>query len=181
MVNCILPLWEHIYLSQYGGCWTLIFRRRKLDMVMWYDVLSHAKSLQSCPTLCDPMDKSTRYLCPWNSPGKNTGGSCYALLQGIFPTQGLNSCLLHWQVESLSSEPPGKQALRRVYVCVCLITQLCLTLCNPWTATCQAPLSMGILQARILEWVTVLSCRGSSQPRDQSQILYHLSHQSDWI
>ena len=29
MVNCILPLWEHIYLSQYNGSWTLIFRRRK--------------------------------------------------------------------------------------------------------------------------------------------------------
>ena len=36
----------------------------------------------------------TRLLCPWDSPGKNTGVSCYALLQGIFPTQGPNSCLL---------------------------------------------------------------------------------------
>ena len=32
----------------------------------------------------------TRFLCPWDSPGKNTGVSCHALLQGIFPTQGLN-------------------------------------------------------------------------------------------
>ena len=33
--------------------------------------------------------------CPWNSPGQNTGvGSC-SLLQGIFPTQGLNPCLPH--------------------------------------------------------------------------------------
>ena len=30
------------------------------------------------------------------------------LLQGIFLTQGLNLCLLHWQVDSLPSEPPGK-------------------------------------------------------------------------
>jgi len=28
---------------------------------------------------------------------KNTGVGCHALLQGIFPTQGLNSCLVHWQ------------------------------------------------------------------------------------
>ena len=28
-------------------------------------------------------------LCPWDSPGKNTGVGCHALLQGIFPTQGL--------------------------------------------------------------------------------------------
>ena len=34
----------------------------------------------------------------------------------------------------------------------------------------QAPLSMGILQARILEWVTMPSTRGSSQPRDRTQV-----------
>ena len=41
-----------------------------------------------------------RLLCPWTSPGKNTGVGCHALLQGIFPTQGLNLRLLHlchWQ------------------------------------------------------------------------------------
>ena len=31
-----------------------------------------------------------RVLCPWNSPGKNTGVACHALLQRIFPTQGSN-------------------------------------------------------------------------------------------
>ena len=37
----------------------------------------------------------TRLLCPWDSPGKNTGMGCYALLQGIFPTQGSNPGLWH--------------------------------------------------------------------------------------
>ena len=36
---------------------------------------------------------------------------CHALLQGIFPTQGLNPRLLHWQVDSLLAEPPGKPSL----------------------------------------------------------------------
>ena len=46
------------------------------------------KVTQSCPTLCDPIDS------PGNSPGQNTEvGSC-SLLQGIFPTQGLNRGLL---------------------------------------------------------------------------------------
>ena len=36
-----------------------------------------------------------------NFPGKNTGVSCYSLFQGIFPTQGLNLRLLHWQKDSL--------------------------------------------------------------------------------
>ena len=37
----------------------------------------------------------TRLLCPWNYPGKNTGGGCHSLLQGIFLTQGLNLGLPH--------------------------------------------------------------------------------------
>ena len=54
---------------------------------------------QSCPTLCHPTDcKSTRLLCPWDSPGKNTGVGCHALLQGIFLTQGSNPCLLVFYV-----------------------------------------------------------------------------------
>ena len=46
-----------------------------------------------------------------DSPGKNTGVGCHALLRGIFSTQGSNSCLLrllHWQADSLPLVPPGK-------------------------------------------------------------------------
>ena len=39
--------------------------------------------------------KPTRLLHTWNSPGKNTGVSCHAFLQGIFQTQGSNQGLLH--------------------------------------------------------------------------------------
>ena len=35
-----------------------------------------------------------RLLCPWNFAGKDTGVGCHFLLQGIFPTQGSNPCLL---------------------------------------------------------------------------------------
>ena len=41
---------------------------------------------------------------------------------------------------------------------------------TPWTVSHQAPLSMGILQARILEWVAMPSSRGTSQPRDRTQV-----------
>ena len=51
---------------------------------------------QSCPTLCDPMDCSLPgSSVHGDSPGKNTGVGCHALLQGIFPTQGSNLGLLH--------------------------------------------------------------------------------------
>ena len=52
---------------------------------------------------------------------------------------------------------------------LCLVTQSCPTLCNPMDAAHQAPLFMGILQARILEWVAMPSSRRSSQTRDQIQ------------
>ena len=38
--------------------------------------------------------ESTRLLCPWDSPGKDTAVGCHAFLQGIFPTQGSNPHLL---------------------------------------------------------------------------------------
>ena len=43
----------------------------------------------------------TRLLCPWDSPGKNTGVGCHSLIQGILPTQRSNLRLLQWQVDSL--------------------------------------------------------------------------------
>ena len=39
-----------------------------------------------------------------------------------------------------------------------------------WMVAHQATLSMGILQARILEWVAMLSSRGSSRPRDRTHV-----------
>ena len=45
------------------------------------------------------------------------------------------------------------------------VTQSCPTLCDPMDYTVQ-----GILQARILEWVAFPFSRGSSQPRDQTQV-----------
>ena len=41
---------------------------------------------------------------------------------------------------------------------------------TPWTVAYQAPLPMGILQARILEWVAISFSRGSSQLRDQTLV-----------
>ena len=63
-------------------------------------VLVKVKVAQSCPTLCDPMC----YTSPWNSPGKNTGVGRLSLIQGIFPTQGLNPGLPHcrWILHQLS-------------------------------------------------------------------------------
>ena len=57
---------------------------------------------------CSPVQglELARFLCSWDSLGKNTGVGRHFLLQGIFPTQGLNIgllCLLHWQVGSFTT------------------------------------------------------------------------------
>ena len=84
-------------------------------------------------TLCDPMDCSPLDSCVHgDSPGKNTGVGCHALLQGIFPTQGLN---------------PGFPHCRQIL----------------YHLSHQG-------SPRILEWVAIPFCRGSSQPRDQTQV-----------
>ena len=62
---------------------------------------------QSC--LCNPMDcnpPGSSVHSPGDSPGKNTGVGCHALLQGIFPTQGLNPGLPHfgWILHRLSHQ-----------------------------------------------------------------------------
>ena len=64
---------------------------------------------QLSPTLCDPI--VARLLCPWNSPGKNTGVGCHVLLQGILLTQGSNPGSPVLQVDSLPSEPRAKPSI----------------------------------------------------------------------
>ena len=62
---------------------------------------------QSCLTLCNPIHCSPLgSSVHGDSPGRNSGVGCHALLQGIFPTQGSRDSTL--QVDSLPSEPPGK-------------------------------------------------------------------------
>ena len=68
--------------------------------------------LFSCSVLSDCLQpcglEPTRLLCPWNSPGENTGLDCHFLLQGIFLTYELNSCLLPLPGRFFANEPPRK-------------------------------------------------------------------------
>ena len=83
----------------------------------------------------------------------------------------------------------GWVPLLSTWNCHNTISQVCawvlsrVWLCEtPWTVACQAPLSMGIFQARILEWVAMPFSKGSSQPKDQTLVsciagrLYQLSY-----
>ena len=96
-------------------------------------------------------------LCPWDFPRKNTGMGCHSPLRGIFLTHVSNPphlCLLHY-----------RQILYPQNHLWVKITQLYLTLCDPMDYTVH-----GLLQARIVAWVTCLFSRGSSQLRDWTQV-----------
>ena len=65
-----------------------------------------------CPILFRPYGlQPTWILCPWDFPGKNTGVGCHFLLQGVFPTQGSNPPLLHWQADSFPLSDQGSLTL----------------------------------------------------------------------
>ena len=54
-------------------------------------------------------------LCPWDSPGKNTGVGCHPLLQEILPIQGLNPHLLQCRRILYSLSPTGRPCLLLFY------------------------------------------------------------------
>ena len=102
------------------------------------DIVQHARLLQLCLTLQPYALQPARLLNPWDSPDKNTGVGCHTVLQEIFPTQGLNPCLLHllhWQVGSLPLASPGKPNDIISYI----IFSLLLDLVFGWTFSFSPP------------------------------------------
>ena len=141
-----------------------------------------AKSLQSCPNLCDPTDGRSR---PWDSPGKNTGVGCHFLLQCMkVKSESEVAQLCPTLIDPMDCSPPGSSVhgifqarvlewgaiafslifrnskmLSEPLKVRVLLAQSCLTLCDP--VDCSPPGSSvhGILQPRILEWVA-MQCSG---------------------
>ena len=63
-------------------------------------------------SLQSPRLESSKLLCPWNSPGKNTGVGSHSLLPGIFLMQGLNLHLLYCR--QILCHPSHEESPRRV-------------------------------------------------------------------
>ena len=107
----------------------------------------------SCPTLLQL--QPARLLCPPHSPGKNTGVGCHSLFQGIFPTQGSNLGFLHCRqiLYHLTHQGSPTHIIKLIKMKLTKIKSIlracvrshfsCVWLfATPWTAVCQAPLSM---------------------------------------
>ena len=86
---------QEIKLSTFVGSWIKQQNYRKTSTSASLTTLNlcagmHAKSLQLCLTLLQPHGlQSARLLCPWDSPGKNTGVGYHALLQGNLSISGI--------------------------------------------------------------------------------------------
>ena len=87
-------------------------------------------------------------------------------------TERLNWTELNWVLQKKSSAISGFRSYWRKLTTESEseVAQSCPTLCDPMDCSPLGSTAHGILQARILEWVAISFSRGSSQPRDQTQV-----------
>ena len=122
---------------------------------------SAAKSLQLCPTLCNPMNCSP--------PGSSVRGILQARISewvvisfstGSFGPRD-QTCISYTGRQFFTIEPCGKTAFIIVTKInsACMLTQSCLTLCNSMDFSLPGSSVYGILQVRMLEWVAISSSR----------------------
>ena len=122
------------------------------------------------------MDDSVGWPCPYPSRKMSSGSAL-----GDWPAVTSRCSQAFWLLAGSTNADPWQRWEGSARLC--LVTQSCLP---PWTVAHQAPLSLGILQARILDWVAMPSSRGSSPPRDWTQVsriagrfFTNLSHQEN--
>ena len=146
--------------------------RRQIEYLDWGGIILFGWGVQ----------KFSEKYYPWGFWGRvmdlkrDKGGmqciSCDKVLKG----QGRSQFSVEEFPEGESQEMRHQQDFWRFergivycWLCCCSVAKSCLTPCDPMDCIAhQAPLSMGILQARTLEWVAMPSSRGSSQPSHQT-------------
>ena len=132
-----------------------------LDFHDAYRCCGHA---QAGPTLWDPHRlQLARLLCPWDYHSKDTGVGCHFLLQGIFLTQGLNPCLLLWQVDSLPLSHLGSPVLFitvQQWNCLSLWTGSSLMGVTAFFPSSVSNITPGMVYQMPNEWMKALTLNG---------------------
>ena len=116
-----------------------------------------------------------RLLHPWDFPGKSTRVGCHFLLQGIFLTQGLNPGLPYCRQTFYHLSHLGSSVYVNIYNYKWFESESEGAQSYPtlWDLMdCSLPGSSvrGVFQARVLEWFAISFSRGSSHPRDRTQV-----------
>ena len=137
----------------------------------------------------------TRLLCPWDSPGKNTGVGCHALLQGIFPTQRSNPCLLPLMSSALAGGFFTTSTIWGAlsFTMLCLVGQSYPTFCDPMDCSPSGSSvygdspgkNTGVGGHALLQGIFPIQGSNPGLPHCR-WILYHLSHQEsprtlEWV
>ena len=116
----------------------------------------------SCSVVSDSLQphglQPIRFLCPWDSPAKNTGVDCHFLLQGIFPTQGSNRGLRHCRqtLYPLPSKLPGSVCSFKSMFTFALILMVWLTSLAMITSRSIHVAANGIVLFFMAEWYSIV-------------------------
>ena len=168
-------------------------------------MVKESEVAQSCPTLCDPMGCSL--------PGSSVHGIFQARVlewvaisfsRGSSQTMDRTSRIAGRRFTIWATREAWWSQLKtflyymHICVCVCVCVCVCIHIYRshsvvfdnviPWTVAHQAPLSMGFLRARILEWITIPFSRGSSGPGikprfpalQADSLVFQLQRRSAW-
>ena len=135
-MNCLVAFSTFTVLCKSASLFLLSFSFFFFFEFLWLKAraaAAAAKSFQSCPTLCNPIDSSPPGSPhPWDSPGKNTGVGCRFLLQFM-------------KVKSESED-----------------AQSCPAISDPMDWSLPGSSIHGIFQARVLEWGATAFSEGKS-------------------
>ena len=144
------------------------FKNLSIYILLFQGMCVHARSLQSCLTLCSPMDCSPpgsslhgilqARVLEWVAMPPSRGSS---QLKDSTPISYVSYVSLYRQESSLPLASPGKPLSGHEVK----VAQSCPTHCDPMDYTVH-----GILQARILKWLAFPFSRGSSRPRDRARV-----------
>ena len=95
LLNYVLLWVSHFPIREIFEIWYYYSQMKTFQVHAWQPLSScFCLVAQSCQTLCDPMDCSPSGSSVREISQASTGEGCHFLLQGVFPTQGLNSSLL---------------------------------------------------------------------------------------
>ena len=115
------------------------------------------ESTQHIPAICFVFSTDVCWMNRWTT-------YCSVVFQSQKAVHFINV------TESQKSGHTHKTSVTHCCAVLDLVAQSCPTLCNPMGCSPPGSSVHGVLQARMLEWVAVLFSRGSSQPRDQTQV-----------
>ena len=125
----LLYIFQELFLTSFSilrvvwcPSWRLRNHTGLFPILSCFTTAAAAKSLQSCPALCNPIDGSPPGSRPWDSPGKNTGEGCHSLLQCMkVKSESKVAQLCLTRSDPMDCSLPGSSVHRTTVCCNCVL------------------------------------------------------------